>query len=174
MYSKALAFAYNAHAGQKRSDGRPYITHPISVAACLMKCNPYPSDEEIQAALNHDSVEDCGVTYQELKQYFGATVAYLVDELTNIYTAKDWPDLTRKERKAREHSRIGRISKEAIRIKLLDGYDNLSDMDGKESPFIKLYSQETLNLLEFIPDDIFYAKQKAELWVLAVALQIKK
>jgi GTP pyrophosphokinase len=79
---KAYRFADEAHLGQIRASGEPYITHPIAVAA---QCAEWKLDvQALMAALLHDAIEDCGVTKPELIERFGAPVADLVDGLTKL------------------------------------------------------------------------------------------
>jgi len=79
---QAYRFADEAHLGQLRNNGEPYITHPIAVAA---QCAEWKIDAQaLMAALLHDSLEDCGVTKTELIERFGSPVAELVDGLTKL------------------------------------------------------------------------------------------
>ena len=78
----AYRFADEAHLGQLRNSGEPYITHPIAVA---LQCALWKLDAPaLMAALLHDAIEDCGVTKVELIERFGAPVAELVDGLTKL------------------------------------------------------------------------------------------
>ena len=78
----AYRFADQAHLGQLRNSGEPYITHPIAVAA---QCAEWKLDAQaLMAALLHDALEDCGVTKIELIERFGSPVAELVDGLTKL------------------------------------------------------------------------------------------
>lgn len=79
---QAYRFADEAHLGQLRNSGEPYITHPIAVAA---QCAEWKLDAQaLMAALLHDAIEDCGVSKHELIERFGAPVAELVDGLTKL------------------------------------------------------------------------------------------
>ena len=79
---EAYRFADEAHLGQFRASGEPYITHPIAVAGL---CADWKLDAQaIMAALMHDAMEDCGVTKIELIERFGAPTAELVDGLTKL------------------------------------------------------------------------------------------
>ena len=79
---RAFDFADAAHAGQLRKSGDPYISHPVEVAKILLT---YDCDtDSIVAALLHDTVEDCGVTLDEIKKNFGPDVASLVDGVTKF------------------------------------------------------------------------------------------
>ena len=78
----AYRFADEAHLGQLRNNGEPYITHPIAVAA---QCADWKLDAQaLMAALLHDAMEDCSVTKPELIEKFGSPVAELVDGLTKL------------------------------------------------------------------------------------------
>lgn len=74
--NRAFLFALKVHGGQTRKDGKPYITHPFSVAMELAKNGA--NDELICAGLLHDTIEDGGVTPEELKREFGEEVLRLV------------------------------------------------------------------------------------------------
>jgi len=79
---QAYRFADQAHLGQLRNSGEPYITHPIAVAA---QCAEWKLDAQaLMAALLHDALEDCSVTKIELIERFGSPVAELVDGLTKL------------------------------------------------------------------------------------------
>ncbi|MBA4256822.1 MAG: guanosine-3',5'-bis(diphosphate) 3'-pyrophosphohydrolase [Polaromonas sp.] len=79
---QAYRFADQAHLGQLRKNGDPYITHPIAVA---IQCAEWKLDAHaLMAALMHDAMEDCGVSKEELIEQFGAPVADLVDGLTKL------------------------------------------------------------------------------------------
>ena len=79
---KAYKFADEAHLGQMRKSGAPYITHPIAVAGL---CADWKLDAQaLMAALMHDVLEDCGVTKIEMAERFGINVADLVDGLTKL------------------------------------------------------------------------------------------
>ena len=78
----AYRFADEAHLGQLRNSGEPYITHPIAVAA---QCAEWKLDAQaLMAALLHDAMEDCAVTKGDLIERFGSPVAELVDGLTKL------------------------------------------------------------------------------------------
>jgi len=79
---QAYRLADEAHLGQMRKNGDPYITHPIAVAA---QCAEWKLDAQaLMAALMHDVIEDCGITKADLVERFGAPVAELVDGLTKL------------------------------------------------------------------------------------------
>jgi guanosine-3',5'-bis(diphosphate) 3'-pyrophosphohydrolase len=82
LVREAYKFADEAHLGQFRASGAPYITHPIAVAGLVAD---WKLDvQAVMAALMHDAMEDCGVTKPELIARFGAPTAELVDGLTKL------------------------------------------------------------------------------------------
>ena len=79
---QALEFSGNAHKGQLRKSGDPYISHPIAVARIL---TPLHLDAQaIMAALLHDVVEDTHISNEEVAKKFGKSVAELVDGLSKL------------------------------------------------------------------------------------------
>lgn len=77
LINKAIDLAYSAHQGQKDKAGRPYFTHPFTVA---MKMD---TQAEICAALLHDVVEDSRITVEYLRENFTPEIAEAVDILTH-------------------------------------------------------------------------------------------
>ncbi len=85
--TKALELSLEAHKGQIRKSGEPYIVHPILVAAITAKIS---NDEMmVQAALLHDVVEDTDYTIEDLELEFGYDVAHMVEGLTKIVEIRD-------------------------------------------------------------------------------------
>jgi len=78
----AYKFADEAHLGQFRDSGEPYITHPIAVAGLVADWRL--DAQAVMAALMHDAMEDCGITKTQLIERFGAPTADLVDGLTKL------------------------------------------------------------------------------------------
>jgi guanosine-3',5'-bis(diphosphate) 3'-pyrophosphohydrolase len=82
LIRRAGIAAINAHEGQLRRTGEPYVTHPIAVAGITADLGL--DEVTIAAALLHDAVEDTGVTTQWLESEFGAQVAAVVDGVTKL------------------------------------------------------------------------------------------
>jgi len=82
LLKQAYVVAKNAHDGQMRSSGDPYITHPVAVALNLAQMNL--DHETLMAALLHDVIEDTPVTKDELAELFGHTVAELVEGVSKL------------------------------------------------------------------------------------------
>ncbi|MFA7467935.1 MAG: HD domain-containing protein, partial [Desulfotomaculaceae bacterium] len=82
LLRKAYDFADQYHAGQKRISGDPYIMHPVAVASIL--ANLELDMDTLVAGLLHDTVEDTGVTLEDLQKTFGLDIALLVDGVTKL------------------------------------------------------------------------------------------
>jgi len=82
LIRRAGIAAINAHEGQLRRTGEPYVTHPIAVAGIVADLGL--DEVTIAAALLHDAVEDTGVTTKWLDSEFGAQVAAVVDGVTKL------------------------------------------------------------------------------------------
>ncbi|CAH8708520.1 bifunctional (p)ppGpp synthetase/guanosine-3',5'-bis(diphosphate) 3'-pyrophosphohydrolase [Paenibacillus thiaminolyticus] len=79
---EAYLFAEQAHSGQVRKSGEPYILHPLAVADIVVGMQMDPTS--VVAALLHDVVEDTSVSLEEVRTKFGNTCAMLVDGLTKL------------------------------------------------------------------------------------------
>ena len=79
---EAYRYADNAHLGQFRKSGEPYITHPIAVASILASWRM--DAETIEAGLMHDVLEDTGTSKREMAEKFGIEVAELVDGVSKL------------------------------------------------------------------------------------------
>ena len=80
--NKAYNFACEAHSGQYRSSGDPYVTHPIAVASIL---SSFRMDEDsLSAAMLHDVIEDTGIPKSLIEEKFNKEVADLVDGVSKL------------------------------------------------------------------------------------------
>ena len=82
LINKSYLFDQEKHNGQKRQSGEDYIIHPLNVACILSGIKADTST--ICAALLHDTIEDCGVTEEEIKNNFGEEISKLVESITKI------------------------------------------------------------------------------------------
>lgn len=120
---EAYRFADEAHLGQFRASGEPYITHPIAVAGL---CAEWKLDATaIMAALMHDAMEDCGVGKAELIERFGASTADLVDGLTKLDRLKF---STREESQAESFRKMLLAMARDVRVILIKLADRLHNM----------------------------------------------
>ncbi|MFJ9462447.1 HD domain-containing protein [Viridibacillus arvi] len=82
LLEKVITFADDAHHGQKRATGEPFITHPVAVCEILLE---YKADiTSLISALLHDVVEDTDITIREIQLKFGKQVATIVEGLTKV------------------------------------------------------------------------------------------
>jgi len=141
---QAYRFADEAHLGQMRKNGDPYITHPIAVAA---QCAEWKLDAQaLMAALMHDAIEDCGVTKQDLVERFGAPVAELVDGLTKLEKLEFD---TREQNQAESFRKMLLAMAKDVRvilIKLADRTHNMRTMGDMPRSKWKRISSETLEI----------------------------
>ena len=141
---RAYRFADEAHLGQIRASGEPYITHPIAVAA---QCAEWKLDAQaLMAALLHDAIEDCGVTKPELIERFGAPVADLVDGLTKLDKLQF---NTREENQAESFRKMLLAMARDVRvilIKLADRTHNMRTLDDVPREKWARISSETLEI----------------------------
>ena len=84
---RAIEVAKKAHEGQFRKTGEPYIVHPLAVKKILEE---WGMDEDtIIAGVLHDTVEDTNLTLSDIKNEFGESVAFLVDGVTKLSSARN-------------------------------------------------------------------------------------
>ncbi len=118
---RAFSFAMRVHGGQTRKDGKPYILHPFSVALELAKNGA--NDDLICAGLLHDTIEDGGVTAEEIGKNFGKEVFELV--LFDTENKK----LAWKERKDATLRALESCKKECAMLICADKLSNLRDVE---------------------------------------------
>ena len=144
MVRQAYKYADEAHLGQMRKSGEPYITHPIAVAGL---CTEWKLDAQaLAAALLHDAMEDCGVTKVELIERFGSPVAELVDGLTKLDKLEF---NTREENQAESFRKMLLAMARDVRvilIKLADRTHNMRTMGDMPRSKWGRISQETIEI----------------------------
>jgi (p)ppGpp synthase/HD superfamily hydrolase len=147
LIDDAVEFANEAHGDQVRKyTGEPYFNHVFSVAERVSK---YTTDPIIyMAALLHDTVEDTDVTLKDIGDLFGPRVAEIVYDLTDHFTAENYPHLNREKRKALETARMATVDDDVKLIKLCDLADNTSTIVEHDPGFAKVYLKEKAALLE--------------------------
>ncbi len=85
LVDRAVEYAQNKHASQKRKDGSPYIIHPLAVAEIVTEMGL--DMDAILGALLHDCIEDTDASHEEIEKLFGTTVAELVEGVTKLTRA---------------------------------------------------------------------------------------
>ncbi|HRI18770.1 MAG TPA: RelA/SpoT family protein, partial [Burkholderiaceae bacterium] len=157
----AYRFADEAHLGQFRASGEPYITHPIAVAGL---CAEWKLDAQaIMAALMHDAMEDCGIPKSELIERFGAPTADLVDGLTKLDKLRF---STREESQAESFRKMLLAMARDVRvilIKLADRLHNMRTLDHMRPAKRRRIANETLEIYAPIANRLGMSKVKNEL-----------
>lgn len=140
----AYRFADEAHLGQLRNSGEPYITHPIAVAA---QCAEWKLDAQaLMAALLHDAMEDCGITKADLIERYGVSVADLVDGLTKLDKLNF---NTREENQAESFRKMLLAMARDVRvilIKLADRTHNMRTLSDSPASKWSRIARETLDI----------------------------
>jgi guanosine-3',5'-bis(diphosphate) 3'-pyrophosphohydrolase len=123
IIKKAYIFSREAHCSQKRVEGSPYIHHPISVANILadMKLD----SATIAAGFLHDTVEDTGMSAEDIKEMFGAEIAFLVDAVTKLSKVEF---MTREEAQAENFRKMLLAMAKDVRVILIKFADRLHNM----------------------------------------------
>ncbi|OOE61369.1 bifunctional GTP diphosphokinase/guanosine-3',5'-bis pyrophosphate 3'-pyrophosphohydrolase [Salinivibrio kushneri] len=141
---QAYLVARDAHDGQTRSTGEPYIIHPIAVARILAEMRL--DCETLMAALLHDVIEDTEVTKDDLQQRFGDVVADLVDGVSKLDKLK-FRD--RKEAQAENFRKMVMAMAHDIRvilIKLSDRTHNMRTLGALRPDKKRRIARETLEI----------------------------
>ncbi len=149
---RALDFAAQAHMGQTRRSGEPYIEHPVSAARYLADLNL--DAPTVAAALLHDVVEDCGVSLEDIRERFGDDVAKLVDGVTKLarldtLNGDAQPLIAKSDSQAESLRKMLVAMAEDIRVVLIKLADRLHNMRtlGALSPARRVaIAQETLDI----------------------------
>ncbi|RDU95694.1 RelA/SpoT family protein [Trinickia dinghuensis] len=140
----AFHFSDEAHLGQYRHSGEPYITHPVAVAET---CAGWKLDaQSIMAALLHDVMEDQGVTKTELAERFGPKVAELVDGLSKL----DKMEFRNREEAQAENFRKMLLAMardvRVILVKLADRLHNMRTLGAVPAEKRRRVARETLDI----------------------------
>lgn len=120
---KAYILAYEAHQGQTRLSGEPYVTHPLAVACILVDLGM--DSESIIAALLHDVVEDTSISSDEIKKRFGESVELLVDGVTKLGKI---PLYTEEEQRAENVRKMLLAMSKDVRVIIIKLADRLHNM----------------------------------------------
>jgi len=120
---RAYYFAEQAHFGQLRRSGEPYVTHPLAVAGIL--ADMHMDHQSLMAAMLHDVIEDTGIEKSAIGNQFGPTVAELVDGVSKL-TQIEFESL--EEKQAENFQKMALAMAQDIRVILVKLADRLHNM----------------------------------------------
>ncbi len=141
---RAFVLARDAHEGQYRSSGEPYITHPVAVACIVAEMKL--DYEAIMAALLHDVIEDTPYTEAQLTEEFGKSVAEIVEGVSKLDKLKF---RTRQEAQVANFQKMILAMTEDIRvvlIKLADRTHNMRTLGALRPDKRRRIAKETLEI----------------------------
>ncbi len=168
LLERAYAFAVEAHEGQVRRSGEPYVCHAIAVAEILASLRLDPVT--VAGGLLHDVPEDTRHTLEEIRQQFGEEIAALVDGVTKLGKIQ-WK--SREERQAENLRKMLLAMAKDIRIiliKLADRLHNLRTIGAMPPDHQRRKAQETLEIYAPLAKRLGIGQLQNELEDLAFAV----
>jgi guanosine-3',5'-bis(diphosphate) 3'-pyrophosphohydrolase len=167
LITRAYGVARDAHEGQARKSGEPYIQHPISVATIVAELGL--DDVTIAAALLHDAVEDTGVTLADLELAFGVDVAAIVDGVTKLERIRF--DSKEAQQAATVRKMLVAMAKDlrVLIIKLSDRLHNMRTLAALPAWKQERTAQETLDIYAPLAHRLGMQEMKQQLEDLAFA-----
>ncbi|MCC7193962.1 MAG: bifunctional (p)ppGpp synthetase/guanosine-3',5'-bis(diphosphate) 3'-pyrophosphohydrolase [Gemmatimonadaceae bacterium] len=165
LLARAYHFSANAHSGQTRRNGDPYVTHCIEVAKIL--ANLQLDSVTVASGLIHDVIEDTPVTLGDVEREFGREIAQIVDGLTKIGSL---PMTSTQERQVENYRKLLlSIAKDirVILIKLADRLHNMRTLEYLPEEKRARIAQETRDLYAPLAHRFGLNQLKAELEDLA-------
>jgi guanosine-3',5'-bis(diphosphate) 3'-pyrophosphohydrolase len=142
--NRAYFFAEQAHYGQRRRSGQPYVTHPLAVAGIL--ADMHMDHQSLVAAMLHDVIEDTGIEKSAIGEQFGSTVAELVDGVSKL-TQMEFGSL--EEKQAENFQKMALAMAQDIRVilvKLADRLHNMRTLGVLDSTKARRIARETLDI----------------------------
>ena len=161
LLKKAYVFAAQAHKGQTRRSGEPYLSHALEVSNMLadMKLDK----TTLAAGLLHDVIEDTDVTAVELLDIFGKEITHLVEGVTKISRVQESSPITRQAESIRKIILTMTDDLRVIFIKLTDRIHNLKTLKFLPERKQKKIARETLEIYAPIANRLGMGRIKTEL-----------
>ncbi|MBP0049629.1 bifunctional GTP diphosphokinase/guanosine-3',5'-bis pyrophosphate 3'-pyrophosphohydrolase [Marinobacterium sp. AK62] len=141
---RAYFYAEQAHDGQRRKSGEPYVTHPLAVANVL--AGMHMDHQSLMAAMLHDVIEDTEIDYGGIESQFGTTVADIVDGVSKL-THLEFE--TKAEAQAENFQKMVLAMAEDIRVilvKLADRLHNMRTLGAMRPDKQRRIARETLDI----------------------------
>ena len=164
---RAFVLADKAHAPQKRASGEPYIIHPIAVATIIAQM--HLDKESVIAALLHDTVEDTGVTPDDIQREFGEIVKELVNGVTKLDKLRFHDYREAQVENFRKMILAMTRDIRVILIKLADRTHNMRTLGSLRPDKRKRIARETLEIFAPIANRLGISDIKIELEELGIA-----
>jgi len=158
---KAYVFAGQAHKGQVRRSGEPYLSHPLEVASYLADMRL--DKTTLVAALLHDVLEDTETTPAQVREAFGREVADLVEGVTKISRVQEVSPEVRRAETIRKIILAMTDDIRVIFIKLADRIHNLKTLGFLEEERQRQIARETLDIYAPIANRLGMGRIRAEL-----------
>lgn len=180
---KAYHCAEEAHEGQMRGTGEPYIYHPLAVTIILAEMRL--DLETLQAALLHDTIEDTPVTYEDISSLFGPVVAKLVEGVTKLgsiprlrVASEGAADKKQREQQQQQQQQAENLRKmflamfddpRVVLIKLADRLHNMRTLEGIAPAKQQRIAAQTLEIYAPLANRLGMWQMKGELEDLSFA-----
>ena len=158
---KAYEVGETAHRGQTRKTGEPYILHPVAVAQILADMRM--DHESIAAAILHDTIEDTPLSWDDIREAFGAEVADLVEGVTKLDKMKFRTRLQADAESFRKLMLAMSRDLRVIFIKLADRLHNMRTLGSMSRDSRRRIARETLDIYAPIADRLGMNSMKHEL-----------
>jgi len=144
LVRRAYFYAEQAHDGQFRRSGEPYVTHPLAVAGILSEMHMDP--QSLVAAMLHDVIEDTGISKSAVKSQFGDTIAEMVDGVSKLNKISF---SSHAEAQAENFQKMALAMARDIRVilvKLADRLHNMRTLDVLSPEKRRRVARETLDI----------------------------
>lgn len=144
LVRRAYYYAEQAHDGQLRISGDPYVTHPLAVAGILREM--HMDHQSVAAAMLHDVIEDTGLSKDAISSQFGTSVAEIVDGVSKLNRIEF---STHAEAQAENFQKMALAMAKDIRVilvKLADRMHNMRTLSALNSEKQRRIARETLDI----------------------------
>ncbi len=161
LIQKAYIFSAQAHDGQTRLSGEPYLSHPMAVANIL--ADMQLDEATVVAGLLHDTVEDTDTSVDEIEELFGEEVADIVDGVTKISQMQFKSKAVAKAENIRKMILAMAEDIRVIMVKLADRLHNMRTLDFQDTVKQRIVAQETQEIYAPLANRLGLHRTKIEL-----------